>query len=203
MEIINEFQRMFGSRWTGVKFFFGDPPRGGKHFPVETRFCEAINQSWSSNTLLGRECTICMGCMGANYVFGWQKDIRDRVVENFHKKRNIPLKNSACIVKGLPSMESAPIAIGLNGGETPDLLVAYLQPEQFMRFLNAYQGVFGEKLKVELSGFAGVCGNVAVKAYVDKKVSLSFGCEDSRQYGGIYRDRLAVGIPYGQAQKLI
>jgi uncharacterized protein (DUF169 family) len=72
-----------------------------------------------------------------------------------------------------------------------------------MRFLNVYQRVFGEKLKVELSGFAAVCGNVAVKAYVDKKVSLSFGCEDSRQYGGISRDRLIVGIPYVQSHKLL
>jgi len=200
MKIVDDLQRRFGSRWTGVKFFFDDFPKGRRYFPRETRFCEAINQSWSTNTMLGRG---CITCMGANYVFGWEKDIRDRVIENFHKKSNIPLKNAARIVKGLPSMESAPIAIGLNGGETPDLLVAFLQPEQFMRFLNVYQRVFGEKLKVELSGFAAVCGNVAVKAYVDKKVSLSFGCEDSRQYGGISRDRLIVGIPYVQSHKLL
>jgi len=200
MKIVDDLQRRFGSRWTGVKFFFDDFPKGRRYFPKETRFCEAINQSWSTNTMLGRG---CITCMGANYVFGWEKDIRDRVIENFHKKSNIPLKNAARIVKGLPSMESAPIAIGLNGGETPDLLVAFLQPEQFMRFLNVYQRVFGEKLKVELSGFAAVCGNVAVKAYVDKKVSLSFGCEDSRQYGGISRDRLIVGIPYVQSHKLL
>jgi uncharacterized protein (DUF169 family) len=200
MKIVDDLQRRFGSRWTGVKFFFDDFPKERRYFPKETRFCEAINQSWSTNTMLGRG---CITCMGANYVFGWEKDIRDRVIENFHKKSNIPLKNAARIVKGLPSMESAPIAIGLNGGETPDLLVAFLQPEQFMRFLNVYQRVFGEKLKVELSGFAAVCGNVAVKAYVDKKVSLSFGCEDSRQYGGISRDRLIVGIPYVQSHKLL
>jgi uncharacterized protein (DUF169 family) len=200
MKIIDEFQRTFGSRWTGVKFFFGDPPKGGKYFPEETRFCEAISQSWSSNNLLGRG---CINCMGANYVFGWEENIRDKVIENFHRKRDIALKEAASIVQGLPRMEGAPTAIGLNGQENPDLLVACLQPQQFMRLLTVYQGVFGKKLKAELSGFAAVCGNVAVKAYVSKRISLSFGCQDSRQYGGISRDRLVVGIPYALAHKLL
>ena len=200
MKIVDEFQRTFGSRWTGVKFFFGDPPKGGRYFSKETRFCEAISQSWSSNNLLARG---CINCMGANYVFGWGENIRDKAIENFHKKNNISQKDAERIVKGLPTMEIAPIAIGLNGEESPDLLVAYLQPQQFMRLLSVYQGVFGEKLRVELSGFAAVCGNVAVNGYLHKRISLSFGCEDSRQYGGISRDRLVVGIPYALAHKLL
>jgi len=44
---------------------------------------------------------------------------------------------------------------------------------------------------------------VAVKAYLTERISLSFGCEDSRLYGGISRDRLIVGIPYAQAYKLL
>ncbi len=200
MKIVDEFQRVFGSRWTGVKFFFESPPKGGRHFPKETRFCEAISQSWSSNNLLSRG---CINCMGANYVFGWEENIGDKVIENFQSKGNISLKYATSIVKGLPKMEVAPIAIGLNGQESPDLLVAYLQPQQFMRLLTVYQGVFGKKLKVELSGFAAVCGNVAVNTYLHKRTSLSFGCEDSRQYGGISRDRLIVGIPYAMAYKLL
>jgi len=141
--------------------------------------------------------------MGANYVFGWEENIRDKVIENFQRKRNISLKDATSIVKGLPQMEVAPIAIGLNGDESPDLLVACLQPQQFMRLLTVYQGVFGEKLKVELSDYAAVCGNVAVNTYLHKRISLSFGCEDSRQYGGIPRDRLIVGIPYALAGKLL
>ena len=41
-----------------------------------------------------------------------------------------------------------------------------------------------------------VCGNVAVKAYLTRHICLSFGCPDSREYGRISRDRLAVGIPF-------
>jgi uncharacterized protein (DUF169 family) len=200
MKMVDEFQRTFGSRWTGVNFFFADPPRGARYFPKETRFCEAIGRSWSSNNLLARG---CINCMGANYVFGWEENIRDKAIEDFHRKRGISLKEAASIVQGLPRMEVAPTAIGLNGEGKPDLLAAYLQPQQFMRLLTVYHQIFGKKLKVELSGFAAVCGNVAVKAYLTKKISLSFGCEDSRQYGGISRDRLIVGIPYALAHKLL
>jgi len=200
MKIVDEFQMTFGSRWTGVKFFFGDLPAEGRYFPKEIRFCEAIGQSWSSNNLLARG---CINCMGANYVFGWEENIRDNVIENFQRKRNISSKDAASIVKALPKMEVAPIAIGLNGVEPPDLLVAYIQPQQFMKVLNVYHRVFGDKLKLDLSGYAAVCGNVAVNTYLHKKISLSFGCEDSRQYGGISRDRVVVGIPYALAHKFL
>ena len=200
MKIVDEFQMKFGSRWTGVKFFFGEPPVEGRYFPKEIRFCEAIGQSWSSNNLLARG---CINCLGANYVFGWEENIRDNVIENFQRKRNISSKDAASIVKALPKMEVAPIAIGLNGVEPPDLLVAYIQPQQFMKVLNVYHRVFGDKLKLDLSGYAAVCGNVAVNTYLHKKISLSFGCEDSRQYGGISRDRVVVGIPYALAHKFL
>ncbi|MFX1555443.1 MAG: DUF169 domain-containing protein, partial [Promethearchaeota archaeon] len=171
----------------------------GRFFAKETRFCEALNRSWSSNNLVRRG---CVNCMGANYVFGWQ-GTSDKVIENFQKKRNVSSGEASSIIKGLPRMEVSPIAIGFNNEESPDLLVACLQPQQCMRLVDVYQKVFGEEMKVELSGFAAVCGNVAVKAYLTKRVSLSFGCEDSRQYGGISRDRLIVGIPNALANKLL
>lgn len=199
MKIVDEYQRKFGSRWTGVKFLFGDPVREGRCFPKETRFCEAVSRSWSSNELLTGGCS---NCMGANYVFGWENN-GDKVIENYHKKRNISIQAAAAIIKCLPRMEAAPLAIGFNGDERPDLLVACLQPQQFMKLLEAYQRVFGGEMKVDLSSFAAVCGGVAVKAYLTERISLSFGCEDSRQYGGISRDRLIVGIPCAQAHKLL
>ncbi len=199
MKVVDEFQKKFGSRWTGVKFFFDDPSEEGRFFSKETRFCEALSRSWSSNNLLRRG---CVNCMGANYVFGWQ-GTSDKVIENFQKKRNVSSREAASIIKGLPRMDVPPLAIGLNGVESPDVIVSCLQPQQFMRLLEVYQGIFGKTLKVDLSACAAVCGNVAVKAYITKRIALSFGCEDSRQYGGISRDRLIVGIPYALSNKLL
>jgi uncharacterized protein (DUF169 family) len=47
-----------------------------------------------------------------------------------------------------------------------------------------------------------VCGNVAVKSYIDQKISISFGCPDSREYGGIERGELVIGLPHNIAFRI-
>ena len=199
METVDIFQQNFGGRWTGIKFFFDAPPDGEHFFTEDTRFCEAISRSWSSNHFLTRE---SVNCPGANYVFRWEDHIEEKLIDNLHSEKNIPMDNAVSIVHGLPRMMAAPAAIGLNCGETPDLLVAYVQPAQIMNLIYKYQKNFGKELTVALNSFASVCANVAVKTYLYKKICISFGCEDARMYGGISRDRLVVGIPYALAQRL-
>jgi len=200
MDIINSFQEVFGSRWNTVKFFFNDVAGRGNCFPKETRFCEAMSRAWFSDNVFTRDCA---SCAGANYVFGWDDHVEDSLIENLHHKKKIPRKEAASIVKGLPRMRIAPSAIGLNNSEEPDLLVAYLQPGQLMNLLSMYQKIFREELRVDLSSYTSVCGKIAVNTYLSGKISLSFGCEDSRQHGDISRDKLIVGIPYPLAKKMI
>jgi uncharacterized protein (DUF169 family) len=57
----------------------------------------------------------------------------------------------------------------------------------------------GRNLNTEISGIMSVCGNVAVKSYIDQKISISFGCSDSREYGGIERGQLIIGLPHNIA----
>lgn len=40
-----------------------------------------------------------------------------------------------------------------------------------------------------------VCGGVAVRTYLEEKISLSFGCDDSRRFADMKRENLAVKIP--------
>jgi uncharacterized protein (DUF169 family) len=63
--------------------------------------------------------------------------------------------------------------------------------------------VFREELDVILSGYASVCGSVAVSTYLSGRISLSFGCADARKHGNIARDKLIAGIPYALAKKMI
>jgi uncharacterized protein (DUF169 family) len=53
----------------------------------------------------------------------------------------------------------------------------------------------GDLITFEASGFLSVCGMVAVRAYLTSDISISFGCPDAREYAGIGRDRLIVGLP--------
>ncbi|RLA95800.1 MAG: hypothetical protein DRG69_02665, partial [Deltaproteobacteria bacterium] len=50
---------------------------------------------------------------------------------------------------------------------------------------------------------AALCSNVAVRALRDGKLTLSFGCEESRRHGGIPRDRVIVGLPVEVAKRLL
>lgn len=72
-----------------------------------------------------------------------------------------------------------------------------------MDLLKVFQEHKGENLTVSLSSIMGVCGNVAVKTYLEGKICVSFGCDDSREYGQISRDRLALGIPCSELRVLV
>jgi len=39
---------------------------------------------------------------------------------------------------------------------------------------------------------------VLTVVFAKDRISISFGCDDSREYGHISRDRLAAGIPYSE-----
>jgi len=53
----------------------------------------------------------------------------------------------------------------------------------------------GENLDVSLCTMMSICGGIAVRTYLEEKISLSFGCDDSRNFADIRRDNLAIGIP--------
>ena len=59
-----------------------------------------------------------------------------------------------------------------------------------------------QNLRVDISGIMSVSGNVAVRSYLGQCISLSFGCPDSREYGGIEKGQLVIGLPYNIAFKL-
>jgi len=40
-----------------------------------------------------------------------------------------------------------------------------------------------------------ICGGVAVKSHLEQKITVSFGCVDSRNFAGLKSYTVAVGIP--------
>ena len=98
------------------------------------------------------------------------------------------IRNTPCLPKGITA-----VTIGTN--DTPDIVVSYAQPGAVMELLRQWQRTKGTALEAEVSSFMAVCGSVAVRAYLSGRICLSFGCPDSRDYGRIDRDRLAVGLP--------
>ena len=64
-----------------------------------------------------------------------------------------------------------------------------------MDLLKMYHNRQGDNLDVSLCAMMSICGGIAVRTYLDEKISISFGCDDSRKYAGLRRENLAIGIP--------
>jgi uncharacterized protein (DUF169 family) len=194
-KITRQFEREFGGVWTKVKFYKKMPDNSDYKIVEGVRFCEAVVKARLSPVILkGSD----ISCVGAKYAFGWDRQVGEEIVNACCKKRHISFDIAKSILLATPQLDIPPAAIGLNTDGRPDLLISYPQPEQFMNLLKVFQQYKGKNLTVSLSSIMGVCGNVVVRAYLEGKISLSFGCDDSREYGRISRDRLAVGIPYSQ-----
>jgi len=47
-----------------------------------------------------------------------------------------------------------------------------------------------------------ICGGCAVTPYISNRITVSLGCDDSRQRGGIDEDQLVLGVPQSKAEPL-
>jgi len=192
---IRQFEDKFGGVWTTVKFYKEMPDSFDYRIMEGVRFCEAIVKARLLPVILKGS---GISCAGAKYTFGWNHRVGKEIIKACCKKRDISFDIAKSILLATPQLKIPPLAIGLNTDDKPDLLISYPQPEQLMNLLKVFQQYKGENLTVSLSSIMGVCGNVAVKTYLEGRISISFGCDDSREYGHISRDRLAVGIPYSE-----
>jgi len=190
-----QLEREFGGLWTKVRFYKEMPDNSDYKTMKGVRFCEAIVKARFSPVILkGPD----ISCAGAKYTFGWDHRVGKGIINACCEKRHISFNTAKSMLLATPQLEIPPAAIGLNTDGKPDLLISYPQPKQFMNLLKVFQQYKGGNLTVSLSSIMAVCGNVAVKTYLEGKISISFGCDDSREYGRISRDRLAVGIPYSE-----
>ena len=180
------------SHWIKVKFYQQDPKLKGVEIPDDVRFCEATQMAIIRPVLLHKGNT---SCPGASYVFGWrQNETEDRMQMCAEKMHTTPEILQA-LWHRIPQLPEPFDYIGLNTEGEPDLVISYLLPQQVMRLIKSYHSRCGENLEVALCGLMSICGCVAVSTYLTQRITLSFGCDDSRKYAKIGRDRVAVGIP--------
>ncbi|MBL7075506.1 DUF169 domain-containing protein [candidate division KSB1 bacterium] len=193
MENIKKFARKFGGSWVRVKFYKEMPDIGSAAVPTDIRFCEALHKAKTSSVFLTQS---SISCLGAKYAFGWDKYAQNRIIQECKEKRNLPEGVVKSMIESVPRLKERLVAIGLNTYELPDILISYLQPGQVMRLIKYHQTRLGKNIHADVSCLMSVCGNIAVRSYLSQQISISFGCDDSRLYGKIPRDRLVVGVPY-------
>jgi uncharacterized protein (DUF169 family) len=187
-----KFQDKYSDQWVTVKLYRENPSR--VHYPIVTfdRMCEALTSAIRSPLLLDLH---NFSCLGARYCLNGNIDIGKEVLPLFKEKRGISEEQTLALLEGIPQLHNSFRYMGLNVEEEPDLILAYIHPRDMMQLLKTYQNKIGENLQMELSGVMGVCAQVVVKTFLTEKISISFGCDDSRKYAKIGRDKLIIGIP--------
>src|SRR4030042_2642373 len=84
----------------------------------------------------------------------------------------------------------------------PDLYIAYVKPDNVTAVIHnlvKYKTI----PTIPPYSILSVCGKVFANCYINKLVSVSFGCHESRKSGGIEKNEVVMGIPYKIALNLI
>lgn len=184
------FSNRFRTQWVKIKFYTEKPDFRDLKRMENVRFCEATKQAILHPLILDRE---SINCPGAQYVFGWQD--QKNVLAHCKEKTKLPEERLFSLVSQLPRFKKPFEYIGINMEEEPDLIMSSIMPRDAMDLINLYHRKTGENLDVSLCSMMSICGGIAVRAFLENKITLSFGCMDSREYAQISRDRLVVGVP--------
>ena len=188
----NKFSQKFGSHWVAVKFYKEEPVVKGAKRLENVSFCEAIKKATLNPIILDKKSIVCEG---AQQAFGWNSKYRYEFLKKCEDKSKASKKVLKSMFSQVVRLNNFFKYIGLNTDSKPDLVISYLPPEGVMKVIKKYNYHQGDGLDISLVSMMSVCSGVAVKTYLDGSINVSFGCDDSRKYAEIGRDRLAVGIP--------
>ena len=119
----------------------------------------------------------------------------EKLAQKLAKKIGMTQSISLELIKNVPILNEEFTGISLGKDIDGDVYISYISPESAMKMVRCWQKTTGSNLNTEISGIMSVCGNVAVKSYINKNISISFGCPDSREYGSIKEGQLVIGIP--------
>ena len=120
---------------------------------------------------------------------------------------NIPLSFITEALHNIPVLNNDIIQINLGITEEmektlpPDLFIIYMKPSQLMTMMHLYS-VYRIQPVISTYSMLSMCGNVFANSYINKAISISFGCPDSRKYGDVYDNELVIGITYQLAKYL-
>ena len=193
-------EQVTGTRWVGVKFLKYLPSsRGGIHFGA-MRFCEAVCRAEQGCIDLSPE-RIC--CDGAKRAFAWTRNRDQALVRHLSEKTGMSEEAAQKLIRQVPVLGFPYAGIHVGQCANPDVLVTYVRPQAAMRLVRFWETATGRNLRMDVSSIMAVCGNAVVKAYMSQSISISFGCLDSRQYGGIRPEEMVIAIPAGLVDQTV
>lgn len=195
-------KQLFGSKCTSL--YINYDYQGFINVPVkQMKFCEAVDQSFKVPLRLNAE---NLNCPGARRSIGFEND-DDQLAAEISGNNQMPLDFVHKILKMIPTMDGiSHVDLGLNLTDDydlpPDLFILYIQPIRITELMY-YLAKIGVKPSIAPYFFLSACGNVFANSCLNKTVSISFGCPESRKSGGIGDDEVVVGLPYKFAADIL
>lgn len=200
MDGIDIFQDYFGVRGVGASFCTEEGGAAGDfHILKDVKFCQAVKLARNQKILLDKN---SITCKGARYALGFEPGIQKELVNALKFKRGVSQDIAGQLVDNIPHISNAPYTSICLNGDSPDILIFYMTPKQFMGLLKVYQRT-GKSLEVKLSSVTAMCGDIAAQTFLTGKVCISFGCDDSREFGAVADGELIVGIPRETIEQLM
>jgi uncharacterized protein (DUF169 family) len=200
--MINDLKNLLGPRCTAVKIngdsypFLNKPER-------EMKFCEAVNYSFQLPLQINNN---TLGCPGARRSFGFDAHT-DELIQKIAENTGIPASYIRKTFEDIPVVQTQidHLVLGipndLEEDITPDLYISYTSPKNIMRLMHRMAKDQSKPMLPPYS-FNSICGIIFSKAYQEQRVMISFGCPESREFGGVKDEEVIVGIPHALAGKL-
>ncbi len=190
MSFLNQIRNLLGEKQTGIKI--NSLQASNYNSPKKPmRFCEAVVSSLHSPLIIHKD---DIDCLGAQRSFGfYRNDIK--LAAQISEESNIPIRFILKALNEIPVINHPVKNIILGSLEKPDVTIAFVKPDKITQLILLYAAHFEEKPLITPYFFMSVCGNIVAQTYNTDKICISFGCPESRKFGGVLEDEVIVGIP--------
>lgn len=200
--MIEELKHIFGPKCSAISVnsevneFINTPSK-------QMKFCEAVQHSFNLPLRIDSK---NINCTGARRCLGFENN-NDDLVKTISENNNIPVDFIRNALKNVPVLKNiSHINLGITDYMEkeirPDLYILFIQPSLVTVIMQSL-AKHGISPSVQPYSQLSVCGNVFSNCYQNNKVSISFGCPESRQHGGINNDEVALAIPYKYAKQIL
>ncbi|MEF8811277.1 MAG: DUF169 domain-containing protein [Bacteroidales bacterium] len=166
------------------------------------KFCEAVDYSFKIPILLNKD---NLNCPGARRTFGFDPQSNE-LVKTISENTQIPLRYIIKALDSIPVIDQVhDLVLGIPGDMekflSPDVYIIYTQPKQMTHFIHSIARI-EKKPFISPYSLLSICGNVFAQSYRQGWISLSFGCPESRNFGGVKNDEVVMGLPYHVVKKI-
>ena len=204
--MLNEIKEYFGTRKC-TSLQINCPSDEIINIPSKKiRFCEAVQYSFDVPLLINMH---NIGCVGAARNLGFHKKSDDELTLLISENTGIPRNYVREMLQDTPPIKISLDNIYLGITEKmeehyiPDFYIVYTTPDKILQLIHERARKKLKRLFISSHSLLSICGNVFVHGYNSGDLCVSFGCPESRKYGGVAKNEVIVGFPGSITHELL